>query len=148
MKKTCIHCQCDKPINQFVKSKQYDDGFKNECKECHNAKNRKRYHKHWEKEQARRHKKHMGLKLAALAAYGTNCQCCGESENSFLTIDHMNNDGSARRSEEGIGHNFYQWLKNNKYPDGFQVLCMNCNFSKYTNGGVCIHQENKSYVKN
>ena len=29
-----------------------------------------------------------------------------------------------------------KWLKDNGYPSGFQVLCMNCNHAKYRNGGV------------
>jgi hypothetical protein len=26
------------------------------------------------------------------------------------------------------------------YPEGFQVLCMNCNWGRYRNGGVCPHE--------
>ncbi len=34
------------------------------------------------------------------------------------------------------GHKFYKWLRDAGYPDGFQVLCMNCNHAKYRNGGI------------
>ncbi len=87
-------------------------------------------------------------KDAAFGAYGGyECVCCGETHPYFLTIDHVNGDGSAHRKAiktgagKMTGHNFYTWLRNNAYPDGFQVLCMNCNYGRYRNGGVCPHQE-------
>lgn len=146
MSKVCLYCKQIKRLDDFVKSKQYSDGRKDECKECHNAVNRKRYHRNWKQEQKRRYDKHQKLKIAALEAYGGICQCCHESEIAFLTIDHIDNDGARHRRRDGVGggHNFYQWLKNNNYPSGFQVLCMNCNFSKHTNGGTCVHQEQKN----
>lgn len=60
-----------------------------------------------------------------------------------LTIDHIFEDGKAHREELGTRHTIalYQWLINNDFPDTFQVLCMNCNFAKYLNGGLCPHQE-------
>lgn len=146
MNKTCLRCRQNKQLDDFVKTNtEYSiDGYRNVCKVCHNASGREYYHKDWKKQQLRREKKHHELKIAALNAYGIICQCCKESEISFLTIDHIYNDGAKMKKIHGVGHNFYQWLKNNNYPHGFQVLCMNCNFSKYTNGGACIHQEKKN----
>ncbi|KKM24758.1 hypothetical protein LCGC14_1601870 [marine sediment metagenome] len=75
-------------------------------------------------------------RTAALDAYGGNCACCGEIQQEFLSIDHINNDGAAHRkqlssrSRGGGGSAMYQWLKTNGYPDGFQVLCFNCNMAK------------------
>ena len=82
------------------------------------------------------------LRQAAYAAYGGfKCACCGETEELFLTIDHMDNDGNKHRKEIGSGaQRLYAWLRNNGYPDGFQVLCMNCNMGKHRNGGICPHQ--------
>jgi hypothetical protein len=61
-------------------------------------------------------------------------------EERFLTIDHINGGGSQHRKKIGHGH-FYLWLYNHGYPDGYQVLCMNCNFGRYMNYGVCPHKE-------
>lgn len=64
------------------------------------------------------------------------CQRCGETEIGILTIDHMDGNGSEHRREvfgEGArtgGSRFYFWLKKNSYPEGFQVLCFNCQFRK------------------
>ena len=33
----------------------------------------------------------------------------------------------------------YIWLKNNNFPEGFQVLCFNCNCGKARNKGICPH---------
>lgn len=76
-------------------------------------------------------------------AYGGYiCKCCGETERLFLSIDHINNDGAEHRRREKLqtGEQLYRWLKRNGYPDGFQVLCMNCQWGKRNNGGVCPHQ--------
>ena len=83
------------------------------------------------------------LKNEVFEAYGGwICACCGEKERSFLTIDHMLNNGSQLRREGVHGHStqFYRWLKNSGYPKDFQVLCMNCQFGKRMNNGVCPHQ--------
>jgi hypothetical protein len=44
-----------------------------------------------------------------------------------LSIDHKNNDGYKHKKEiGGSGAVLYLWLIRNKYPHGFQILCMNC----------------------
>jgi len=40
----------------------------------------------------------------------------------------------------GHGNRIHRWLKKHKYPDGFQVLCFNCNVGKYLNKGTCPHK--------
>jgi len=77
------------------------------------------------------------LKLETFAEYcddAVRCRNCGEDDIDILTIDHVNDNGAEHRREIGLagrgGYPFYQWLKNNSYPDGFQVLCYNCNFRK------------------
>jgi hypothetical protein len=44
-----------------------------------------------------------------------------------FTMDHIDGKGLAHRRREKIsGGGLCAWLKHNNYPDGFQVLCMNC----------------------
>ena len=85
-------------------------------------------------------------------AYGGHkCNCCGESEPMFLSIDHIDNNGAEERRSglyAGSGVGFYQWLRKNKFPSGYQVLCMNCNTGKHKNGGVCPHQSSSSFKGN
>ena len=63
-----------------------------------------------------------------LEHYGESCACCGEYEHGFLSIDHINGGGRQHRKE--IHGNLYQWLIKNKFPEGFQTLCHNCNMGK------------------
>jgi hypothetical protein len=80
------------------------------------------------------------LKRKVVDHYGGFCACCGECEFIFLQIDHVNNDGATHRIETGgSGSATYAWLIRNGYPDGFQVLCANCNLGKQINGGICPH---------
>jgi hypothetical protein len=65
----------------------------------------------------------------------------------MLTIDHVHENGAEHRRELGWGRNrssgdFARWLRDNGYPDkdSYQILCYNCNISKYKNGGTCEHK--------
>ena len=78
------------------------------------------------------------------ASYGGyKCNCCNQTERMFLSIDHINNDGATERRSgkyNGGGSAFYSWLRKMGFPEGYQVLCMNCQVGKHKNGGVCPHQ--------
>lgn len=80
------------------------------------------------------------FKQAVLDYYGRACVCCGESEETFLCVDHINNDGSQHRKEIGVGSKLMEWLVRQGFPEGFQMLCWNCNAGKYLNGGICPHK--------
>lgn len=67
------------------------------------------------------------------------CKCCGESEYQFLTIDHVNG-GGYKHKKETHGH-VCLWLILNNFPEGYQVLCYNCNCGRAKNGGVCPHKD-------
>ena len=76
--------------------------------------------------------------------YGGNppkCNCCGEVERKFLTLDHIKGGGRKHRKEMNnkSGGVHGQLVKNN-FPDGYQVLCMNCNWGKFINNGQCPHK--------
>lgn len=99
-------------------------------------KNRKKYNlwlKTWSKEY--RFKK----RLEVLKHYGNKCNCCGEKQNEFLTIDHIYDGGRKHWKERG-DKNIYIWLISNKYPKGYQLLCFNCNCAKGIHG-KCPHNK-------
>ena len=87
------------------------------------------------------------LRANALIHYSNgspSCACCGEFRYEFLTLDHVHGGGNQHRREvtgstKG-GSSFYKWLKVNGYPDGFQVLCFNCNMAKAMNGKCSYHR--------
>jgi hypothetical protein len=86
------------------------------------------------------------MKAAALQAYGNVCQCCGESNWKFLTIDHIDeNGGEHRRSIFGKNAgNMLEWFHRNNFPPGYRTLCYNCNCARSRNGGICPHKEPQS----
>lgn len=87
------------------------------------------------------------LKKEVIEHYGGECACCGESVLIFLTIDHVEGNGAKHRllifgTRLRAGVPFYGWLKRNRFPAGFQVLCWNCNAAKHIMG-VCPHQRKR-----
>lgn len=73
------------------------------------------------------------LKDEVFAAYGgqkCSCECnCTVTEREFLTMDHIGGRVSHGHAKSITGSVLYRWLKKNKFPPGFRVLCMNCNFA-------------------
>jgi hypothetical protein len=82
------------------------------------------------------------LREIVYSAYGGQCSCCGESEQKFLSIDHINNDGYLDKSVRGIKPTAETlWLKiiRENFPLKYQILCFNCNIGKNLNNGICPH---------
>ena len=71
------------------------------------------------------------LRLEVLSHYSNGllqCACCGESHTDFLAVDHINGNGKKhRRDIRRSGTSFFRWLRQNNYPEGYRVLCHNCN---------------------
>ena len=138
------------------------------CKECREAAERKLEHRRQsglcvtcgEKvesgfKRCKKHLEHFGqkskqwrleLRKTIIDHYsgGTNkCACCEEPELDFLTIDHIGGGGSKHVRDISKGKasdKFYRWLLTNNFPDGFQVLCWNCNCGRAKHKGVCPHK--------
>lgn len=64
---------------------------------------------------------------AVLNAYGRVCACCSESRYEFLAIDHIEGGGKRHRIQIRIGLD--RWLVKNSFPDGYRILCHNCNMA-------------------
>lgn len=91
---------------------------------------------------------HQKRRRLVLQFYGGNlpqCACCGERTYEFLALDHINGGGKKHRKElqkAGFGlsgYSLYSWIKKNDFPEGFQVLCHNCNQAKGYYG-ICPHK--------
>jgi hypothetical protein len=85
-------------------------------------------------------------RLVVLQHYAKNavpsCSCCGEDLLEFLCIDHTNGNGNEHRRELKNKAVPYRWFIKQDFPDGFRVLCYNCNqslgaygYCPHTNGG-------------
>ncbi len=118
--KQCIPCGKPTPPTRQI------------CDEC--AEKRARIHS----------SKRTERRALVLNAYGNMCECCGEANSVFLCIDHINQDGAAHRKALRNSSNqvFYKFLIDNDFPrDNFRILCYNCNYGRYVNGGTCPHEQ-------
>lgn len=113
---TCSRCHITKPVKEFGRDRYRLVGVKSACKACISAQLTDR-------------------KVRVLTFYSHKkypiCKCCGICDIRFLTIDHINNDGSKHRRQHG--GNVYFDLDKNK-PEGLQVLCHNCNSVRFHYG--------------
>jgi len=109
------------------------------------------------KRTAGRNKKTQALKYKAFLGYSKKikhkkiptCFCCGENSSlDFLTMDHkqgkkqMLKNKKLRKlgySHKRTGKSLNNWLIANNFPDGFQILCWNCNVTKFLYG-KCPHR--------
>lgn len=139
--KTCRTCKLSKPINCYYSSGSL--GYvRSDCKECY-KKDKKDYaqeHRVFLNANDRLHK--WQLRDACLQAYGGKCMCCNESDEIFLSFDHIYGDGQSHRKKVGSGPALYRWLIKNEFPDTIQILCHNCNWAKFRGG--CPHQLERS----
>ena len=98
-------------------------GYRNELRRRQNARNRR-------------------LRDEIYAHYSkgdVKCACCGENDPRFLNVEHIN----GRASKTDIGVRLYYRLKRENFPEGYQILCYNCNIAKGIYG-QCPHQEIKN----
>ena len=77
--------------------------------------------------------------------YGRSCECCGENNLKFLSIDHINNDGNLQRlqfkGQEKLFTHVAKQIASGIAPTDLRVLCHNCNFGRQHNGGICPHKD-------
>ena len=129
-KKRCTKCRKIKPIEEFWKQSVAPDGYDWRCIACS-----KEYRK-TPKFKATGKRWRERLREEVLRHYGGKCACCGEKTYEFLAIDHIK--GGGKKHRDSIRVQLPWWLKKNGYPEGFRVLCHNCNMAmgRY---GYCPH---------
>lgn len=143
LQKQCTNCLELKPANSFWSDRSKPTGLCSQCKGCYKrSKSIKRFTIKSVAIAGR--KRRISDRLSAITHYsnGSNaCACCGERTLEFLVIDHVNGGGNRHRAEIGKGGSAIGlWLRRNNYPEGFQVLCHNCNQAKGSYG-KCPHEQ-------
>ena len=110
----------------------FPKGFQILCANCNQEKHQKR--------------KLTAEKINCFNAYGgAICSCCGEKNPAFLEMDHINNDGNIMRKMDSRHYAIYRWLRKHNYPQGYQVLCSNCNWGKRF-VDICPHKRKNTNV--
>lgn len=132
--KTCRSCQVNKPLSGFYKSNTSKIGYASECKLCAKVRLYNYSQAHPEKRREWTIKTRAKIKLDVCTHYGggeAQCVRCEEVRLACLSIDHIEGGGRKHREElRRQGIEFYRWLKHQGYPEGYQTLCMNCQFVK------------------
>lgn len=101
------------------------------CNKADREGRKNRWHLYHKTNEQRR-EYYQNRKKRVVAHYSQNtmkCAKCGFGDLRALSIDHINGNGSEHRKQIGKSR-LYSWLVKNKFPSGFQVLCMNCQFIK------------------
>ena len=166
--KQCTKCLVAKPLNEYYRNRGI-------CRKCYNitqklkynsslpavTKKRQRFNTYYSnnKEKLKAyHREHtkkyrVALRLEIITTLGGKCECCGELNIEFLTLEHKFNDG-ARHSRALVptgvkparSDAIYLDVKRQGFPkDKYGILCWNCNSSKGAYG-YCPHQKQQVEV--
>lgn len=140
-KKRCSACG-----GVFTRSREFfyfSKGYPaNSCIRCDRERVRAWSESHPEQTKLVRRLERERLRSVVLSHYSCgvpSCACCGENALEFLAIDHIDGGGAKQKRElGGCGSRLYRWLRQNHYPEGYRVLCHNCNASRGLYG-YCPH---------
>lgn len=153
MLKHCGGCDRNLPLTAFHANRVKKGGHQTQCKKCigaakktWNDRNRDKtagyqrtyFQRHPDRVRQRARAYGDRIREEGYAALGGCCACCGETEPAFLTVDHVN----GRTPEDSFGSQLHMllWLRKEGYPEGYRLLCFNCNCGRERNGGVCPHE--------
>ena len=132
--RVCRECSCNliPDVNYNINNLKYRIYL---CSQCASSKI-----KRYQKETNYNSIKNLNSRQICLNILGNDCACCKENIWQFLTLDHINNDGYLdKRNKKVITiTSFYRFI-NKEDILRFQILCMNCNYSKGHNG-FCSHK--------
>jgi hypothetical protein len=131
----CGRCKIAKELTEFSVS-HYAGRLRNLCKSCesdtvghHEAV--RRANRNWE----------YRLRLKVIAGLGGACECCGETEPHFLSIDHVGGWGIVHRKQ--MKHKQRKLLSHIielGFPkDKFQLECWCCHMARH-HYGICPHK--------
>jgi len=135
--KICSSCNIEKYESEFPKRE--DNRIRRQCRNCLREKHNERRRKNPEAQRILSRKYRKNLTNGILKIYSSKCNCCGETEVLFLTLDHVKNNGNIERQTMDE-YTIMRKIINGELPkEDYQILCMNCNFGKFRNGGTCPH---------
>ena len=139
--RVCNKCKIEQEEEEFYLIRKGEKPRHCWCKQCMQLNHRVSPEAKAHRNKYKREKRAL-LRLEALAHYSNGlmkCNCCGESQERFLTLDHVNNDGY--KDKKKYSRSMLYEVKKQDYPEGYQILCYNCNCGRADNGGVCPHEE-------
>ncbi len=130
MEKYCSHCQKTKPVREFYNNRSMPDGLSYNCKPCHKASNTKSFIKHKQKRLESNRLRLQSLIQEFITAYGGVCECCGEVEWTFLTVDHMTLGSRRPHKSRGTLSMLYNLRRRGWPREEYKLHCFNCNLGR------------------
>ena len=125
------------------KLRQQGKEYYSKNKERIDARNKKYYASHrnecCERGKIYAVQKRKELQNEVFRIYGHMCACCGESNQIFLTLDHINGNGTRERTESP-GFGMLKKAIREADKTKYQILCYNCNCGRWRNKGICPHK--------
>jgi hypothetical protein len=122
----CTKCKQGFPAATFRKHARGKDGLYSWCRDCSRACSNRYYMQESVEQKAGK------------------CECCGETRQEFLAVDHIHGGGKADRARFSSSGSFYFWLIQQGFPrDKYRLLCHNCNTSIGLYG-YCPHAQEVS----
>ena len=133
-----------------AKRKKYGKEYRSrpEVKEYH-----KQYSKVWDNrpeitKKRRQHSKDLRLEVCTMYSKRHSnseipcCRCCGENTDiRFLAVDHIDGRKNLPKEQKNlVGDHLISWLSRKNCPEGYQILCHNCNSAKGFYG-ECPHEK-------
>ena len=119
-------------LYKWLKANSYPTGFQVLCANCNHRKELQRLAQHVKQTLRAIYDRACQKRQRSdvLKHYGGKCILCGCTDEDILCFDHIHGGGVQHKIERR-GLKLYMWLKNNKFPPGYQILCHNCNLDKY-----------------
>ena len=131
--KVCGKCGQEKPVSEFYKSKR--DGYRSRCKECHKKDCREYAKTGYYTRYQRKYSKRVYVKERMKGDSDLDYYTRWYQKKKLEILSHINGGGASHRRI--ARNNVYGWLKRNGYPEGYQVLCMNCQLIKRQENREC-----------
>lgn len=133
--RVCATCKIYKTKSEYHPSGTTWNLMRSHCKECRSIEKKRRKgipELHEKKLQENRdYRKKVKEDIIEHYTRGRmKCKFCGISDMEVLTLDHINGKGRKHREDIGGSGVFYNWIIRENFPEGFQVLCRNCNTIK------------------
>ncbi len=106
------------------------------CQEPHYARGWCLSHYYRQHRRGHEKRKRQEIRALVLEAYGGRCSCCGETNLSFLNLDHIERQEGKREHSRAA----YQRAIQEGFPPTLRILCYNCNFGREnTKDRSCPH---------
>jgi len=137
--KKCKKCDKNKQLSSFYGNSR--GGHLSKCVACYSKISKADYENHRDSRMSRGRERQQEVKKLVIGKYSNHggCVCCGITELSFLSLDHIRDNGAKDRRENEYHSGLYYRLMKLNYPNGYQALCHNCQWGKRIKKGFCPH---------